>query len=171
MTELETYARKILADHGCDIYTYGGEWSKYILDDLKKEYPDGMEFPYVDVANAILEISRAKPIERKPWQVVWSTEDCTDGYGCDSFDEANDSALDTLATWQAEKIAEFKDCFNPTEEEIDDYDYMIANFYVKVYKYNPNTDEYEEYWEPSYEDEKSVGWVYWEELEIPKEDM
>ena len=38
MTELETYARKILADHGCDIYTYGGEWSKYILDDLKKKY-------------------------------------------------------------------------------------------------------------------------------------
>ena len=168
MTKLETYARKILADHGCDIYTYGGEWSKNVLDDLKEAYPEGMEFPYVEVANAILEISRAKPIERKPWEVAWSTEDTSDGYCCDSFEEAKDGALDILATWQVEKIAEFKDSFNPTEEEIADYNYMIDNCYVEVHKYNPDTDEYEEYWEPSYEDEKSVGWVYWEELENPE---
>ena len=51
---IREYAKKILDDHGCDQYTYGGEFSKHILNDLKTEYPNGMEFPYIDVANAIL---------------------------------------------------------------------------------------------------------------------
>ena len=164
--KLKTYARKILSDHGCDIYTYGGEYSQYVLDDLKEAYPNGMEYPYIKVANAILEISRVKPIERKPFEVAWSTGDTSDGYYCDSFEEAKDNALDTLATWQTIQIAEFKDPLHPTKEEIEQYNYMIDNCYVEIYKYNENTDEYEECWEPSYEDEKFVGWVYWDELEL-----
>lgn len=157
MKTLENYALKILADHGCDCYTYGGEYSKHVLDDLKEAYPDGMEFPYVDVANAILNISRTRPIYKAPWQMVYDTDTCTDGIDYESFEAAKESAFDTLLEWMAEERSRWAND-TPTEEEIEDYDYMIYNSSTSVYKYNPYTDEYEEYWSPSYEDEKEIGW-------------
>ena len=43
-------------------------------------------------------------------------------------------------------------------QEREDFNYMICNCSVRVDKYNPNTDEYEEYWEPSSEELKNIGW-------------
>ena len=157
MKTIENYAMKILADAGCDCYTYGGEDAKHVLSDLKEGFPDGMEYPYVDVANAILSISRARPIARDPWMVVYDGDSFTDGFGCASLDEAKDRALGILVDWaEAERMNWKTD--PPTEDEIDDFDYMIYNCSVWVEKYNPDTDEYEEYWSPSYEDEKEIGW-------------
>ena len=53
---------------------------------------------------------------------------------------------------------EWADLFCPTEDELDNYNYMICSCSVWVSKYNPDTDEYEEYWSPSYEDEAALGW-------------
>ena len=159
---LNEYAKKILADHNCDIYTYGGEFSKYVLDDLKEEYPDGMEYPYVDVANAILEMSRPEPIKRAKWQMVWDTDSCCDGCYFDTFEAAKASAEDTLIEWEMEEVQGWTG-YDPTDEQIDSWNYMIYNCSVEVRKYNPDTDEYEEYWYPSYEDVKNLGWVTWDE--------
>ena len=154
---VEEYAKKILSDHGCNEYTYGGEWSKYVLSDLKEEYPDGMEFPYVDVANAILAISKVEPIKRDPWIMCWDTDNACDGIGFESFGAAKCCAEDTLLEWMCWERDEWKDPFNPTENELDNYNYMIWNNSVCVKKYNPDTDEYEEVWSPSYEEEKELG--------------
>jgi len=161
MTVIE-YAKKILADHECDEYTYGGRWSERVLDDLKEAYPDGMDFPYVDVANAILSFSRARPIERAPFQMVFDSGDCIDGVGLDSLEAAKSDALDTLIQWEAD---ESSDWFgeHPTEEQIESWDYMIDTCSVEVREYDPMTDEYVTVWEPTYEDEKSVGWMPWED--------
>ena len=155
---LENYALKILADSGCDCYTYGGEYSAKIMDDLKEGYPGGMEFPYIDVANAILEISRPKPIVRKPWRMSFETDDNADGVDLDSFEVAKADAEDTLVQWMVDARSCWKDVFHPTEKELEDYNYMICNCSVRVDKYNPHTDEYETEWEPSYEDEEALGW-------------
>ena len=160
------YAKKILADHGCDEYTYGGEWGKHVLDDLKEAYPNGMEYPYVDVANAILSISKQKPIVRDPWIAVWDTDSCCDGMGCASFEAAKGEALDTLVLWMVDARNEWDELFNPTDNELDNYNYMICTNRVYVQKYNPMTDEYEDYWYPSYEDEEEIGWK-----ELTREDI
>lgn len=163
------YARKILKDHGCDEYTYGGEWGKHVLADLKEGYPDGMEYPYVDVANAILSISKQLPIVRDPWLVLWDSGDCCDGIGCQSFGAAKNEALDTLIMWMTEARNEWDDVFDPTDEELENYNYCICNSSVEVQRYNPMTDEYEEYWFPSYEDEEGIGWKELSREDIEKE--
>lgn len=155
---IEEYAKKILADHNCDEYTYGGEYHKHVLPDLKAAYPDGMQFPYVDVANAIIAMSKVKPIVRDPWMMCWYTDSDCDGIGFESFGAAQIDAKDTLINWMCEERGEWSDMFCPTEKELDDYNYMIYNCSVEVRKYNPDTDEYEEYWSPSWEEEEQLGW-------------
>ena len=166
---IEEYARKILADHGCDEYTYGGEWSKHTLDDLKQAYPDGMEFPYVDVANAIIAFSKVKPIERDPWQMVFDTDSDCDGIGFESFEAAKCRAEDTLIEWMCQVRSEWKDFLCPTDDELDAYNYMICNNSVEVRRYNPNTDEYDVFWSPSYEVEEQIGWKELTREDIAKE--
>ena len=166
---IEEYARKILADHGCDEYTYGGEWSKHTLDDLKQAYSDGMEFPYVDVANAINAMSKVKPIERKPWMMCFDAGSFCDGIGFDSFGAAEAKAEDTLVEWTCQERHSWKDCFCPTDDELDAYNYMICNNSVEVRRYNPNTDEYDVFWSPSYEVEEQIGWKELTREDIAKE--
>ena len=155
--DLMNYAMEILTKAGCDCYTYGGEQAKYLLKDLKTEYPNGMKFPYVDVANAILSISRPEPIVRAPWEMVWSTDDCTDGERYDSFEAARESALDTLIHWAVWERSRWGSEI-PNEGEKESWNYMIYNFYTEVRKYDPDKDEYVEYWVPSYAEEKMIGW-------------
>ena len=162
---IEEYAKKILADHGCDEYTYGSESSKHVLDDLKQEYPNRMEFPYIDVANAILAISRPKPIVRAPYLVVWNTEDCCDGFGCESLGVAKNEVMDLYLNWKVWEQEKWNDIYRPTEEELDDYNYMINENYAYVQKYNPDTDEYEEEWWASDEDLEGIGWEEIESVE------
>ena len=163
MKTVENYAMQILSENGCDCYTYGGEYAKHVLEDLKEGYPDGMEFPYVDVANAILTISRPTPITRSPYHVTWETDNCCDGFDCESFESAKCAALDTLIEWEMEESQDWS--FDPetyksqpTEEQKENWDYMIYNCGVSVYKYNPQTDEYDEVWSPSEEELDSIGW-------------
>lgn len=157
---VEEYAKKILSDNGCDEYSYGDEYSKYIMDDLKTGYPDGMEFPYIDVANAILAMSHPKPIVRKPYVVRWYTDSDSDEYGCDSLEEAMYDAEDMLVNWQVAEMSEWSED-GPTEEQEESWDYMIFNCGVSVWKYNPDTDEYEEeVWEPDDEFPR-VAWEEW----------
>lgn len=155
---VEAYALAILAEHHCDCYTYGGESGQCVLDDLKEGYPDGMEYPYIDVANAILSISRVRPIYRAPYRMVFDTDSFCDGIDFESFGAAKCDAEDTLINWMVEERNNWKDCFCPTEEELDNYNYMICNCSVEVRKYNPDTDEYEEKWSPDWMEEEQLGW-------------
>ncbi len=155
---IKDYAKKILKDSGCDIYSYGNsEMREFLLQDLKEAYPDGMEYPYIDVANAILAISKPRPIVRKKYKLIYNTENDTDGIEYDSLEMAKDAAIEILVEWMIEEQTKWKNG-EPTEEQKNDWNYMVHNCYVEVFKYNKDMDEYEEYWEPSYEDEKEIGW-------------
>lgn len=61
---IKEYAMDILLENGCDEYSYGGteEWCKAekIEEELKQAYPNGMKYPYDQVAKAIREISKLK---------------------------------------------------------------------------------------------------------------
>ena len=159
MDTVETLAIKILADNGCDIYTYDGEARKDLVRDLIEAYPGGSisGYTYLEVANAILSITRPEPIVRKPYIVVYDTDNFCDSYGCGSLDEAKDFALEMLINWMAAERDEWKSK-EPTEEECERFDYMIENCSVEVCEYNPATDEYDEVWNPSDEDLERIGW-------------
>jgi len=167
---VKEYAQKILADHGCNEHSYWGTDGEQVVSDLKEAYPAGMDHPYVDVANAILELSKPEPIKRAPWQMLFDNEECCDGIGFESFEAAKDDAIETLIKWMIWDREEWKaGPFDPTEDELDRYNYMICNCSVEVRKYDPETDEYEEYWGPSYEDEEEIGWKELTMEDIQKE--
>lgn len=155
---IKAYARKILSDHGCDEYSYGGISGESILSDLKEAYPNGMEYPYVDVANAIMEISKMRPIIRKPWMMLWDNDDACDGVGCDSFEQALALVEDTFIEWMWQARQEWIDPFCPTKEELEKYNYMIVSYSAYVAKYNSDIDEYEEYFMFFDEDLEQIGW-------------
>ena len=165
MKSVENYAMEILAKAGCDCYTYGGADSEHIMDDLKTGYPDGMEFPYVQVANAILAMSRPKPVVRSDYRVYWDNgvEACGSN-DCDTLEQAKDAVYDMLYSWmETEKM--MWDNGVPTQEDKDRWDMMIYNAYAEVKKYNPYTDEYEDEWEMSSEDCQKFGWYTFENNE------
>lgn len=67
-TEIQKYAEKILKDNGCDFYTYGDKYEEYckpenIAKELQEVYKDGMDYPYMDVAQAILDISKPRYVK------------------------------------------------------------------------------------------------------------
>ena len=160
---LENYAMKILADNGCDCYTYGGEYADKLMDDLTESYPNGMKFPYIDVANAILSISRVHPIVRAPWKMVYDGGDFVDSSNHNSFEEAKSDAIETLFGWMHERSASWKFGDNgeafPTDEQIEEWNDMIESCSVWAEKYNADKDEYEEYWFPPYDEEDKIGWT------------
>ena len=154
---LKDYARQILADHGCNEYTYGDTPAETILSDLKEGYPDGMDYPYIDVANAIMAVSKRKPIKRDTWHAIWDNVHCCDGFDTPSLAQGKQDALDLLIEWMVQERAEWASD-TPTGEEADHWNYMIYNFSAGVSKYNPDTDEYEEYWYPSDKQKARIGW-------------
>lgn len=160
--KVEEYARKILAEHGCDEYTYWCTDGEQIIRDLKEAYPNGMEYSYVQVANAIMRISKPTMIERKPYCVVWETDSFCDGMYCDSFEVAKDDAFETLIQWMCDEQSEWHG-EKPTKKEKENWDYMIYNSISYVQKYNEDTDEYDEYWYPSEEELEEIGWKAYDE--------
>lgn len=154
---LNAYAMKVLSDHGCDCYTYGDGKAKKFLEDFKTAYPNGMDYPYIDVANEILSLSRPSPIYKAPFKMIYDMGHTVDSTEHECFETAKDEAIETLVEWIVERQAMWKSD-TPTEEEKESFNIMIDDCSVRVVKYNPNTDEYEDYWSPSYEDENEIGW-------------
>lgn len=154
---IKDYSRKILADHGCNEYTYGETPATTILSDLKEAYPNGMDYPYIDVVNAIMAISKRKPLTRATWHVSWDNVSCCDGFETKSFAQGKQDALDLLIGWATDEQAQWESD-TPTGEEADHWNYMIYNYSAGVSKYNPDTDEYEEYWYPSERQKERIGW-------------
>ncbi len=165
--EIKEYAKKILKNHGCKLSTYWRETGETIIGDLKEAYPNGMEYPYLDVANAILAITEPEPLKRAPYRMIFDIGHTVDGIDHESMEAAKTDALDTLIEWMSQFTIENHisqpDPKNWTKKQQEDWDYMIYNFSVCVAKYDPQTDEYITCWEPTAEDEKSVGWILAEE--------
>ena len=166
--KVREYAEEVLKKHGCDEHSYYGVSGETTIGDLKEAYPDGMKYPYVDVANEILAISKPEKIYRAPYRMVFDMGHSVDGIDFESFDAAHNDALETLVQWMCEFTMEHKiesnDISTWTKDQIEEWDYMIYDCSVCVTKYDPDTDEYYTCWEPSYADEEEIGWVPTEEF-------
>lgn len=156
---LNELARKILRDADCDEYTYGGAESENIMTDIMSVYEpkDLAPYTYVEVANEILSFSHPRPIERKPFRVLWETSGVCDADEADSFEEAKSIMENTFCFWMEEEYASWKST-EPTTENIERWNIMIYDCHQMVQKYDPNTDEYEDYWEFTDEELDSMGW-------------
>lgn len=93
----------------------------------------------------------------KEFEVIWNTEDCIDGIPKDTFEEAKDCAMEIMSEWLMDGYAILQK-ENFSQEVIDGWDEMIEECWVAVGKYNPETKEYEEFWNPSDDDLEMIGW-------------
>ena len=137
---IKEYALNLLRKHGCTEYTYGDFPVEDILSDLKQEYPDGLEYSLIDIANAIKIISKPHLIYRAPWRMMWENEHVCDAIDCETLREAKDALVDTYYGWMHEQFLSMKKSFAPDEDELEDWDYMLYNCGCTVQKYNKETD-------------------------------
>lgn len=91
------------------------------------------------------------------YMTVYNAEHFIDGTHYNTFEEARDAAYTILAEWVFDGM-HILDKENYSEDALEGWNEMIEECWVAVYKYNPDTNEYEEFWEPSDEDYESVGW-------------
>lgn len=164
---VNVYAMQILAENGCDCHTYWNCDPEELINDLKERYPKGMQFPYVEVANAILEITRAPKIIRKKYKVAYNTENfCDATKGTDDLKEAMKQTINILKQWieQYKIELELTKQNNGTKEEIkeikESWNSMIENCWAEVQMYNETKDEYETCWTPTSKELKQIGWQY-----------
>lgn len=155
---LEQYAKWILEENDCDCHSYAGSQAAYILNDLHLSYPNGLEYPYIQVANAILSICHPQPIIRTPYRVDLDNVSCCDAHNVNGdIEDAKSSAIDMLVAWQVQAISEWASDV-PTPEELDEWNNMVCNYSALVMKYDPMTDEYVACGFPSFEEEAKIGW-------------
>lgn len=111
-----------------------------------------------------------------PYRMIYDGDHFIDGTDCASLEAAIGAAKDTLIMWQQEEWAEKKwewddkaCCYHPTEEQIEDWDYMIDNMGCYVVEYTGD-EEYDGYtsleyavWPKTDQDLEEIGWMHWED--------
>lgn len=100
------------------------------------------------------------------YTMVYDGDSFIDGIDYDTIEAAIASAEDTLLEWEAETMYGWKFDENgipqPTEKQIEDWDYMIYNMGVWVV---PKGKDYDDaVWTMSDELCEQIGWLTWEEL-------
>lgn len=140
---IQEYARQILKEHDCDEYTYGGELADGLMNDLKAAYPNGMQYSYQDVTDAILSISRPKPNIITPYRMIFDMGNIVDSIDFDSFDAAKKNMKDTYLGWLVEARAGWEGD-SPTEREKEDFNYMIANYCCYIVKWDDELQDYQD---------------------------
>lgn len=103
-------------------------------------------------------------MKKAPFKVIWDNGDCIDSIDCNSIEEAKDTALTILQCWIESEFSEWEDV-QPTEEEKENFDYMIYNCYVEIVEYNKETKDYDECKVLTDNDYNSIGWISFEEKE------
>ena len=93
-----------------------------------------------------------------PFYSIWDTEDCVDGIGCDTIEEAISTCKDILLNWAIEERSHWASTV-PNDEEKDAWNDMIARCCAYVETYDPDTDTSHDVWCPSDDDLSSIGWV------------
>ena len=110
--------------------------------------------------------------------VIWNTEDCCDSTRMEyeTLEAAKNEAKEIYLEWSiaeqmnwtvmvSENGKEYK--LAPTEDQIEEWDYMIYNCYVYIRELDKNgniiDDEDYEYW-LSDNELKEIGWMEWSEL-------
>lgn len=94
---IKKYARQILSDHDCNVTAYEGIKVENISRDLRETYPDGMEYPIPDVAQAIFEICNTDRGYYPPLEVEIDGDASHYGY-TDLYPEVEEKLRSVLST-------------------------------------------------------------------------
>lgn len=94
--------------------------------------------------------------------VSYYAEHFSDAFDVGSLEEGKRACLDVLRQWMCDELIERSEPDRPTAEEIERWDHMIETCLVCVTEYDPESDDYDEVWEPSDEDLDGIGWVFWD---------
>jgi hypothetical protein len=85
-----------------------------------------------------------------------------DGFDAADLKDAQNGAIETLILWMQEESCDWAflpdGTPNPTEDQKENWDYMIYNCGVWVEELDPETGKWEEVWSPSDEDCDRIGW-------------
>lgn len=143
-----------------------GKWI-YELEDVRDVYG----LPWIEGKRHGIVWMEYEPI---PYETIWDGDSFIDGQKHESFEAAVCDAQDTLLMWAADEMHDWKweDGANfptPTEEQIERWDYMIANCGCYVVAFNEEIGEYDELdnmlWPRTDADTDELGWMLWEDLE------
>lgn len=94
------------------------------------------------------------------FKVIYSTENFCDRFYCNNFEKAQQKCYDILWNWMMCQEENWVDIAHPTLKEKEEWNTMIDNCYVEVYKYDNETKSYELYWLPDDTELIELGWDY-----------
>lgn len=152
--EVDKYSKYLLKTHHCSDACYRNESMTTIRGDIERVYPDGLEYPVEAVVCSIHRMHNSINFpEPSQFHMVYDTGDAVSGIEHETFDGAKADVFDTLCEWQSQ--------FSGSP---DDWDMMIEESSTHVTKYNPETEEYDDYWFPSEEELRNIYWVRYDEL-------
>lgn len=164
---IHRYCLKLLKTHECPRDTYKGADRDEVISSLKEfvnesateeEKKSFERFGVASIADELISIGNSVENKKSRYLVVWDTDSETCGIEAgNNFEVAKSRAMEILIEWQCQFGGD-------GQNSRDDWDYMIYNCGVKVYKLNPDTNEHEEFWYPSSEDCKKIGWELSEDM-------
>lgn len=96
------------------------------------------------------------------YEVIWNTDDCCDGFYFEAATEekAKDLLREMYSDWMTAEQANWKKP-EPTPEEIENWNYMISEYYCYLIP-DDAEDEEDEIWLTG-EELEEIGWIEMEE--------
>lgn len=101
-------------------------------------------------------MSRLRSTKKAKYHLVCITDSFTEKIDFDDFENASDDLWGTYYSWMEHEKNSWR--LFPTEEEKDEWDYMICNWWCYIEEYDPMTDEYKICYEPTKEKLEEFGW-------------
>ena len=95
---------------------------------------------------------------KRKYRMVYDTDNLIDAVTFDTFDEAKDNLFATYKLWMQIEHAKWKSA-EPTEEDEDDWDYMIYNCICWIEELQED-GEYAFCYEPTDDELKEIGWDF-----------
>lgn len=113
--------------------------------------------------------------KHKKYCLVFDTDSCTDGAEFDDFEAAKATMIDIYISWATDESADWKTkeennrwILNPTEEQIEEWDYMIESCTCWIAEWNEEEKTYYDddmnYYFLSNEECEEINWQYWDEI-------
>lgn len=102
----------------------------------------------------------------KKYKMVFDMGHTVDSIDFNSFEAAKADMEDTYIEWMTEECRSWECDENgiphPTEKQIEDFDYMINEFYCVIIKYDEESEEWQDtdygYYLPE-EEKEQIGWM------------
>ena len=130
-------------------------WAKNEEEAIEKGNEERLNGTYDALVPDVEELEE----KHKPFCVVWDIGHATDGIECDTYEEAEATAIDLFISWMQEEKAKWDG--DPTQEQIEHWNEMIDTCWCVIVEWEEDWDTYEDvYYGKEIGDEKKeeIGW-------------